>query len=68
MHYSDFEQRQMDIKSGEELDRRARVRKCPHCGSDKVVINHYRLGGMPPAVFACEGCGCSGEWTLRDER
>lgn len=31
MRYSDFDQREMDIKSGEEMDRRANAR-CLICG------------------------------------
>jgi len=48
MRYSDHEQRQMDIKSGEELDRRARRRPpiCEGCGVNR---------SDPPSKL-CPGC------------
>lgn len=52
MHYSDWEQRLMDQKSGEELDRAAArhltPQNCPHCEYDSPLPAHgWRWLGLP---------------------
>lgn len=58
MRYSDWEQRQMDIKSGEELDRRAAERK----DNDKAQPAVCELCGkpMPPGEEMFRYHGYSG--------
>ena len=71
MRYSDFEQRHMDIKSGEELDRRAARRRpkpseCPHCEYDRRFPGFERGGWMQQdnngPIVSCPMCNDDGKF------
>jgi hypothetical protein len=49
--YSDWEQRQMDIASGEEMDRRGT--RCPCCNAHGAVAY---AAPMQRAEYACNRC------------
>jgi hypothetical protein len=66
MRYSNWEQRQMDIKSGEELDRAARFTpaNCPHCEYDRAFPGFERGGWIQQdnngPIVSCPMCNPNG--------
>ena len=67
MRYSDHEQREMDIKSGEELDKHAAQRmrwvNCEACGGSGEIIRRDHVGSHddPSAAEYAEICAvCEG--------